>query len=133
MFAGLIKFEESLKSIVIVAVTILILVSYVIAGQIEWYFVVGFVVYIALIFAATSFLAARSKYRVDKVKDERTARCSVLGARNGYLFALLAIGVASVISSAGLNPLGPTGTFGLMFGLIVAADFLSYVYYLKVN
>ncbi len=108
----------------------LLLAAYSIAGDLEWYFVAGMAVYVAVIFVVSEYLQSRGKHRIDKLYDERQARCTMMAARNGYLFALIAIGGAAVVYSAGYDSMGLMGTLSILYALIVAVQFLSYLYYL---
>ncbi len=130
MLNKIIKTEESFQNLITIGAMILILISFQIAGFVEWYFSLGMIVYVPVLFGIVKFLESKSKYRKDKRPDERTARCTQLAARNGYLFALLAIGVVAVISAAGYNPLKILSTLSIMYGLIVTTQFFSYLYYL---
>ena len=125
-----IKNEELLQSLIVITVTLLILISYGVAGMLEWYFIAGMVAYIAILFAAVKYLDSRSRYSVDKRPDERTARITQVAARNGYLVALAAIGAIFLISSSGYVMISLHEALLGLFLLMISIQFLSYLYYL---
>jgi hypothetical protein len=130
LYNKVIKNEESLQSLIAITVMFLILISYGVAGMLDWYFIAGMVAYIIVLSAIVKFLEARGKYRVDKRPDERTARITQVAARNGYLMALLAIGVVDLISSTGYVMISLHGALVILFVFMVSVQFISYLYYL---
>jgi hypothetical protein len=125
-----INIQQWLLPLATVVGVFLLLAAYSIAGNLEWYFVAGMAVYVAILFVVTEYLQSRGKHRIDKLYDERQARCMTLAARNGYMFALIALGGTGVAYSVGYDSMGLLGTLSILYALIVAVQFLSYLYYL---
>lgn len=130
MFNKIIKNEESLQNLVTMAVLILFLISYGLAG-LDWYLVAGLAVYMVILMVVVNYLSARSKYRIDKLPDERTARITQIASRNGYIAGLLATGAIAVIAGTGYFTPGLREALLAVYLVMINVQLISYAYYLN--
>jgi hypothetical protein len=123
-------FKGSLLPYVNMIGLFLILAALAMIGGLDWYFVVGMGIFYILLLIGGGYLESKSKHRIDKLWDERKARYDTLAARNGYVFAMVAIGVLSMFYALGQSQV--TMLLALMdtYVLITLVQFISYTYYL---
>lgn len=131
MFNKVFNFKRSLLPYINTFGLFLILAAMATTGRLDWYFVVGMALYVILLFAVGSYLESKSKHRTDKFWDERKARYDTLAARNGYVFAMVAIGVLSLFYAMGQSQVTMLLALMNMYVLITLVQFISYTYYLS--
>jgi len=130
MFNKIFSFKGSLLPYVNTFGLFLILAALAMIGGLDWYFVVGMGIFYILLLIVCVYLESKSKYRLDKLWDERKARYDILSARNGYVFAMVAIGVLSLFYALGQSQVTMLLTLMNMYVLITLVQFISYSYYL---
>jgi Ca2+/Na+ antiporter len=133
VFKNILQFEDLPMLLSSLLGMALLLASFVVIGGLDWYFVVGMIAYFAAIYVLMGYLQARSRHRIDRRPDERTARNSTRAARNAFLFALVAVGAAALVSAlmyvAGKDPRLVLTVYLMLAALLVLAYSLSYAYY----
>lgn len=130
MFNKIFGFKGSLLPYVNILGLFLILAALAMTGGLDWYFVVGMAVFYILLMIGGNYLESKSKYRLDKLWDERKARYDTLAARNGYIFAMVAIGALSLFYALGQSQVTMLLALMDIYVLITLVQFISYTYYL---
>ncbi len=121
----MLRTEESRFGIAILATFALLLVTGIYPQYVMW-MTLGL---LALI-VGLAIYAYLTKRKNTEVQDERSARCSLAASRNGFIvaMALIALIGAAVSIGATFTVIGATQ---VVWGLSMAAYFLSYLYYKK--
>ena len=119
------KTEESIISIVILLTFAILLVTGIYPQYVLWAtaVVVGLIV-LLMIYAAVT----RKK---GQPQDERTAKCSLMASRNGFVVVTVLIALLAAAVSLGA-PYSPIDMVQIVWGLGVATYMLSYMYYKRV-
>jgi hypothetical protein len=113
---------------------ILLFASGVPLGAWDWYFAAGMDAFFIVLFVAVGYLSAKGKKRAENVFDERAAWNSMRAERNGFLFALVAIGglpmvLAWLYGTGEMKVLQLLSVCATLAALLVLVQALSYAYY----
>ncbi len=122
----MLKTEESKIGIVILLTFALLIVS----GIFEAYVVWATVATLALLIIFWVY-ALLSKKRYGETQDERTAKCSLMAARNGFVVATILIALVAATSRMGAT-YDPINLVQIVWGFGVMTYMLSYLYYKRV-
>jgi hypothetical protein len=115
--------EESRTSVIIFLSFVLLLVTGVYEQYVLW-ISAGIIAIIVIV----SIYAMLWKKKYGEPQDERSARCSLAASRNGFIVVM----VLSALLAAGVKlgaPYDVIDMVRMVWGLGVAAYFLSYLYY----
>lgn len=118
--------EESRVSIIILLTFAILLITGIYPQYVLW-MTAG----LLLIIVATGIYAAIIKKRYGEPRDERSERCSLKAARNGFLVAIVTTALTAVVIQVGSN-VDIEGMINMVWGLSIAAYLLSYLYYKRV-
>jgi uncharacterized membrane protein YjfL (UPF0719 family) len=122
----MLKTEESRLGVVIMLTFALLLVSGIFEDYVWW----ATVAILALLIVCWIY-ALLSKKTYGEPQDERTARCSLMASRNGFIVVTVLIALIAVAVRSGA-PFEPIDMVQLVWGFGVMAYFLSYIYYKRV-
>lgn len=117
------KTEESRIAVVILATFALLLITGVFPQYVLWT-TIAFII-VLLGFTAYGFLA---KKKPGVTQDERSAQCSLKASRNGFATAIILMTLLAAAVSIGA-PFSVIVVAQIVWGLSMAAYFLSYLYY----
>lgn len=118
----MLKTEESRIAITVIATFALLLVT----GIYPRYVVYATLVLAALVMVLVAY-SMRKGSAGDK-PDERTAKCSLAASRNGFIVAIVLMTLLGAAVSIGA-PISVIAVTQIVWGLSMAAYFLSYLYY----
>ncbi len=122
----MLKTEESKISIVILLTFALLIVS----GMFEAYVIWTAVALVALLIILWVY-ALLSKKRYGEAQDERTAKCSLMAARNGFVVATVLIALMAAAFRTGIND-NPIDLVQIVWGFGIMTYLLSYLYYKRI-
>ncbi len=117
------KTEESRIAAVILATFALLLVTGIYPQYVLW----ATIALTALIIGLMAY-AVLTKRPAGEVQDERSALCSMKASRNGFIAAVLLIALLAAAVAIGAQ-YSIIAFVQIVWGLSVAAYFLSYLYY----
>ncbi|HMK48374.1 MAG TPA: hypothetical protein VK436_17250 [Methanocella sp.] len=89
-----------------------------------------------IIFLAALLLLVFTKFLQmtrSKPDDERSARCSVTAARNGFAVALVLLAALTVVYQLHFAPLSMTDVLSTIWGICTVVYVLSYSHYMRVG
>jgi uncharacterized membrane protein len=121
----MLKTEESRIAIVILLTFSVLLVTGIYPQYVLWATVtlIGLIVVLGV-------YAMLSKKKGEP-QDERTAKCSLMASRNGFIVAMVLTALVAVAVELD-SPLGVAGMIQVVWGLGMATYFLSYLYYKRI-
>jgi hypothetical protein len=122
----MLKTEESRIAIVILLTFAALLVTGIYPQYVLW----ATVALIGLIVALGVYAALTKKK--GEPQDERSARCSLMASRNGFIVVTILISLIAAAVSLGA-PYSPIDMVQIVWGFGVMTYFLSYLYYKRMN
>lgn len=121
------KTEESKTAIVILLTFAVLLVT----GVYPQYVLLMTVAVVALlILLAVYGLVSKKKY--GEPQDERSAKCSLMASRNGFIVAVILVTLLGVTVKLGI-PISMDSLVQMVWGLSMATYFLSYLGYKRLG
>jgi uncharacterized membrane protein (DUF4010 family) len=122
----MLKTEESRIAIVIMLTFAVLLVSGIFPQYVLWATVA-----LLVLIAGLAVYAAISKKKHGEPQDERSAKCSMMASRNGFIVVTVLIALIAAAVQMGA-PYRPIDMVQIVWGFGVMAYFLSYLYYKRV-
>jgi uncharacterized membrane protein len=122
----MLRTEESRISVVILATFALLLVTGIFPQYVLWATIALVILILGLM--AYAWLA---KKKAGEIPDERSAKCSMAASRNGFVMAMVVLALSGAAASMGA-PLTVVAVTQIVWGLSMAAYFLSYLYYKRI-
>ncbi len=123
----MLKTEESKVAVVIMITFAVLLLSGIFPQYVLWITVALLV----LIAGLAVYAAVSKRKKRDEPQDERTAKCSLMASRNGFIVAMVLLALIAGAVRMGA-PYRPVDMVQIVWGLGITTYLLSYLYYKRV-
>jgi uncharacterized membrane protein len=123
----MLKTEESRVGVVIMITFAVLLLSGIFPQYVLW----TTVALLFLIAGLAVYASISKRKKRNEPQDERTAKCSLMASRNGFILAMVLLAMIAAAVRMGA-PYSPVDMVQIVWGLGIMTYLLSYLYYKKV-